>query len=521
MSLEAEEQGPTRSPRVLWTGRLLGPSLLLATLVIPAPGGMEPEAWRTAGLALFMATWWITEVLPIPVTALLPLPLLPLLQVSPVEAAAAPFANPVIFLFMGGFMIAQAMQRWDLHKRIAFGIIALTGTSPLRLVGGFMLAAAFLSMWVSNTAVAVMMLPIGVSVILFFRNGEDEEAMEALEPSRDPDGAGGAEIPAEGPLPRSVSAPDVAFAVALLLGIAYGSSIGGVATLIGTPPNALLAGYLADEFDIRIGFAQWMLVGLPMTVVMLPVTWFLLTRVIFPVDPRGPSLPPGALEGLRDQLGSLGPAERRVAWVFAGTAAAWMLRPLLERWIPGLTDAGIAMGATLVLFLLPAGGGRRGPVLDWEWARRIPWDVLLLFGGGLSLAAAISSSGLAGWIGDQLQGTDRLPLIALLLVVAALIVFLTELTSNTASTAAFLPILAALALTLGRDPLFLTVPAALAASCAFMLPVATPPNAIVFGSGYLRMSHMVRAGIVLNLLVIALIPLLSLVAVRFVFGATW
>jgi solute carrier family 13 (sodium-dependent dicarboxylate transporter), member 2/3/5 len=494
--------GSPRSPNTLWLGRVLGPAFLVATLVLPPPGDLGPDAWRVAGLALFMATWWVTEVIPIPVTALLPLPLLPLLQISSVEAAAAPFANPVIFLFMGGFMIAQAMQRWNLHRRIAFRIIRGTGTAPLRLVAGFMAASAFLSMWVSNTAVAVMMLPIGISVIQVLGRGSDEDG---------PTGERGAAAPRSGELDRP-------FAVALLLGIAYGCSIGGVATLIGTPPNALLAGFLAEDYGIRIGFAQWMMVGLPLTLVLLPLTWVVLTRVAFRVDPRGRSLSPALFQELQAHLGRISSGERRVAWVFAGTAAAWILRPLVERWVPGLTDAGIAMGATLVLFLLPAGRSEDGAVLNWEWAKRIPWDVLLLFGGGLSLAAAITGSGLAGWIGEQLRGADQLPLLGLLLVVSAVIIFLTELTSNTASAAAFLPILAALALTLGRDPLFLTVPAALAASCAFMLPVATPPNAIVFGSGSIRMHEMVRAGFLLNLLVIILVPVMAFLAVRFVLG---
>jgi solute carrier family 13 (sodium-dependent dicarboxylate transporter), member 2/3/5 len=491
-----DEAGPRRPAPVLWAGALLGPALLGATLVLPPPAGMEAEAWRAAGLALLMATWWVTEFVPLPITALLPLPLLPLLGISAIEAAATPFANPVIFLFLGGFMIAQAMQRWDLHRRIAFGIIARTGTSPLRLVAGFMIAAAFLSMWVSNTAVAVMMLPIGVSVIQVF-HGDPAAAMEPGSP---------------------VELPDSPFAIALLLGIAYACSIGGVATLIGTPPNALLAGFLADEFGIRVGFAQWMMVGLPMTVILLPLTWLLLTRVVFRVEGDGSGPAGGVLAEMRRSLGGIRPGERRVAWVFTATALAWMFRPLAERWIPGLTDAGIAIAATLVLFLIPSGERGGGPVLNWEWAKRIPWDVLLLFGGGLSLAAALSSSGLASWIGDQLRGADHLPLAVLLILVSGLIIFLTELMSNTASIAAFLPILAAIALALGLDPLLLTVPAALAASCAFMLPVATPPNAIVFGSGYIRIGHMARAGILINLVVIVLVPVLGWLAVTLVFA---
>jgi solute carrier family 13 (sodium-dependent dicarboxylate transporter), member 2/3/5 len=474
-------------------GLILGPAFLLATLLLPAPDGMSDVAWRVAGLGLLMGTWWVTEAIPIPATALLPLPLLPVLQVGSIEAAAAPFANPIIFLFMGGFMIAQAMQRWDLHRRLAFAIILRTGTGPLQLVAGFMVASAFLSMWVSNTAVAVMMLPIALSVIQVLGEQEGvEELPEEGEPVEDP------------------------FAVALLLGVAYACSIGGVATLIGTPPNALLAGFLADELSVRIGFAQWMTIGLPMTLVLLPLTWFMLTRVVFRVDPQAASLPAGTLEGHRDALGPIKSGERRVAWVFGGTAAAWMTRPLLEGWIPGLSDAGIAMGATLILFLLPSGEKGKGAVLDWDWAKRIPWGILLLFGGGLSLAAAISGSGLAAWIGAALGGAAALPLMLLLVIVAGVVIFLTELTSNTATTAAFVPILAGLAIAIGEDPVLLTVAAALAASCAFMLPVATPPNAIVFGSGRIRMGQMVRAGFVLNLVVMVVVPLVTMGATLWV-----
>ncbi len=476
-------------PRV---GLLLGPAILMASVVLRPPEGMPAEAWLVAGVGLHMAIWWVTEAIPIPATALLPLVLLPLLGISGVEEAARPFANPIIFLFMGGFMIAQAMQRWNLHRRLAFAIIERTGTSPLKLVAGFMGAAAFLSMWVSNTAVAVMMLPIGMSVIQVV-GGESKEA--------------------------GVPPGDPAFAVALLLGIAYGSSIGGTATLIGTPPNALLAGFLAQEFGVDIGFGRWMLIGLPVALVLLPLAWLLLTRVAFPVNPRGPELPTDILRSFRDALGPLGKAEARVGWVFAATAVAWVARPLIEGWIPGISDAGIAIAATLTLFLLPSGTQDGGAVLNWEWARRIPWDVLLLFGGGLSLAGAISASGLAEWIGVSLQGLAAIPVLALVFLVTLLLIFLTELTSNTASAAAFIPILAGLAIALGTEPLLLVVPATLAASCAFMLPVATPPNAIVFGSTFIRMGHMVRAGLFLNLLSALLIPLLTYAILHLLFSA--
>ncbi len=505
-------------------GWVLGALFLGVTLTFPPPGGMEPDQWRVAGVGLLMAAWWITEVLPIPITALLPLVLLPLLGTATMTEAAAPFANPIIFLFMGGFMIAQAMQRWNLHRRLALGIILRTGTEPRRLVAGFMLATAFLSMWVSNTAVAVMMLPIGLSVIGVVRGERTEGRPEGgVSGAADPDTPGALTADTAREAEASAGAPvRDAFAVALLLGIAYAASIGGVATLIGTPPNALLAGYMSSEFGMDIGFGAWMLVGLPVTLILLPTTWVLLTRVLFPVAGGGDDLAAQAssdsLRSLRNELGAISAPERRVAWVFGLTAVAWIARPLLNTWIPELSDAGIAIGATLVLCSLPAGGNRDGPLLNWEWARGIPWGILLLFGGGLSLAGAITQTGLAIWIGEALTVAAGLPFLLLLLLVSGVIVFLTELTSNTATAAAFLPILAGLALALGQDPLLFTVIAALAASCAFMLPVATPPNAVVFGSGQIRMEEMVRAGFLLNLLVIVLTPLVAFVVLTTFFG---
>jgi solute carrier family 13 (sodium-dependent dicarboxylate transporter), member 2/3/5 len=459
-------------------GMVAGALAFALILLLPAPEGVSVAGWRVAAVGVLMAVWWMSEALPIPVTALLPLPLFPLLGVGTIDEAAAPFANPVIFLFLGGFCIAQAMQRWDLHRRIALNVIRLTGTRPVPLIGGFMVAAAFLSMWVSNTAVAVMMLPIGLSVVQLAQ----------------PDVEVGA-----GPLESN-------FGVALMLGIAYATSIGGIATLVGTPPNALLAGYMRESHGIEIGFGEWMAVGLPVTVLMLPVTWLLLTRVVYRPGIR---TLPGGVALIARELEALGPRSRGenvVALVFAATAALWIGRPLLAGIVPGLSDAGIAIAAAIALFMIPVDLRQGRFALNWEWARRLPWDVLILFGGGLSLAAAISRSGLAAWIGTALGGLHALPLIALTLLVTTVILFMTELTSNTAAAATFLPILGALALSIGINPLELAVPAALAASCAFMLPVATPPNAIVYGSGYVTVPQMARAGVLLNVLFALAIP---------------
>jgi solute carrier family 13 (sodium-dependent dicarboxylate transporter), member 2/3/5 len=466
-------------------GLLLGLVLFTLMLILPAPAGLETQGWRVAALGVLMAAWWISEAVPIHATALLPLPLLPALGAGTVDQAAAPFANPTIFLFLGGFCIAQSMQQWGLHRRVALNVIRLTGTRPVPLIGGFMLAAALLSMWVSNTAVAVMMLPIGLSVVQL---------------------AGGA---AEGE-----ASSDTNFGVALMLGIAYATSIGGVATLIGTPPNALLAGFMRETYGVDISFGEWLIVGLPVTVVMLPLTWLLLTRFIYPPGIR---TLPGGEELIARQLAGLGRRSRGeniVAAVFVLTALAWIARPFIAADATTVSDAGIAIAASILLFMIPVDARRGVFALEWEWARRLPWDVLILFGGGLSLAAAISRSGLAAWIGGALTGLGVLPLFLIVLLVCTVVLLMTELTSNTAAAATFLPVLGALAVSLGLDPLVLAAPAAIAASCAFMLPVATPPNAIVYGSGYVRIADMARAGLVLNVLFAIAIPIIVLALIR-------
>ena len=461
-------------------GAFLGPLAMAAVLLIPAPEGMPPQAWLTVGLAFFMAIWWVSEVIPVAATALLPVALIPFLGLGSFREAAEPYASPVIFLFLGGFMIATAVQRWDLHRRVALHLIHFIGTGPRQVIAGFMVATAFLSMWISNTATAVMMLPIGLSLIgLIAKNLEDLE---------DP--------------------TNLNFAVALMLGIAYSSSIGGAATLIGTPPNALLAGFVDQEFDVELGFGQWMLIGVPFTVVMLPIAFFLLVRFIFPV--RLEQIP-GGKELIQEEIEKLGPLsrpEKTVAAVFFLTATAWLTRPFVEDFVPGLSDAGIAIIAALILFLLPVEPSKGRFALDWDSAREIPWRVLILFGGGLSLANMISEHGLAAWVGESLTIIADLPILVILIIVAFSLILITQITTNTAAASTFYPILAALAFSIGEHPYFLLVPAALGATCAFILPVATPPNAIMYGSSFVKMRQMVRAGMILNLLFALAIPLL-------------
>jgi sodium-dependent dicarboxylate transporter 2/3/5 len=489
---QGDEQGTSGDPgRYGWrqrSGLLVGLALFGLLLASPPLEDLPLAGMRVAAVAVLMAVWWITEAIPIPVTALLPLLLFPLLTAGSIRDAAAPYANPLIFLFLGGFMMALAMQRWGLHRRIALHIIGNMGTRPSSVIAGFMISSAFLSMWVSNTATAMMMLPIGLSVI--------ELAGRDTAPPRGED----------------------PFAVALLLAIAYSCSIGGLGTLIGTPPNAFMAAFLSETHGIEIGFAQWMMVGVPIVVIALPLSFLVLTRITFPVDRHRLS---GGRELISRELEAMGPmsrAEKMVAGVFVLTAGSWILRPLLGRWIAGLSDPGIAIGAAILLFLLPLDLRRGVFLLNWDWARRVPWDVLLLFGGGLSLAAAIQSSGLASWMAEGLQALSAWPTLLIVVAAVTLIIFLTELTSNTATTATFLPILASVAIAIGKQPLLLVIPAALAASCAFMLPVATPPNAIVYGGKKLTIPQMLRAGILLNIMMIGVITAITFSLVTLVFG---
>ncbi len=463
-------------------GLIIGGAAFVVMLLAPPPSGLSTAGWRTAAVALLMAVWWVTEAIPIPATALLPLALFPALGVLDASNAAAPYANDLIYLFMGGFLLAVTMERWGLHKRIALRIMAWVGTSPNRLVLGFMLATAFLSMWISNTATAAMMLPIALAVGELFRPRDHEGPYD--------------------------------FGIALMLGVAFAASIGGIATLIGTPPNAVLAGAVSEMFDRQIGFLEWMAVGFPVAAVMLPLAWIALTRFLHP---------PGKLSGdaasiiaaERAKLGAASRGEKITGLVFGLTAAAWVLRspkefgsvtiPGIQSWAPAVSDSTIAIAAAMVLFLLPVDLKRGEFALDWKTAKRIPWGVLVLFGGGLSLARAMDRSGLAAWIGGAVAGLGAIPTVLIVAFVVALFALLTEFTSNTATATMAMPIMAGAARGVGVEPVMLMTSAALATSMAFMLPVATPPNAIVFSSGYLTISQMFRAGIVLDILAVGVI----------------
>ena len=472
-------------------GLVLGPALAGAMMALPVPDGLTAAGWRAAALGIWMGVWWATEALPVAATALMPIALFPLLGVADIKTVTAPFANPIIYLFLGGFLVALAMQRWGLHRRLALSVIAVFGGSGTSIVGGFMVASAVVSMWVTNTSTTMMLLPIATSVVAVVQqNLADSPALRDRFPK------------------------------AMLLGLAYGATIGGLATLIGTPPNALLAAFMLESYGVEIGFAQWMLVGVPLAACLLPLCWWLLTHRLYPVRFSTGGAALDHLRRLRRELGPMNPAEKRVAVVAATLALAWMTRPLLAKLpgLGGLSDAGLAMLAALSLFLLPSGVERARRVMAWEDTRDLPWGVLLLFGGGLALAAAVSSTGLAVWLGRRLLDLGITDLTIIVVLVATLIIFLTELTSNTATAAAFLPVAAAVAAEAGFAPIALTAPVALAASCAFMLPVATPPNAVVFSTGMLTVPNMIRAGIWMNLIAILLVSAAAVLLAPLVLG---
>lgn len=472
-------------------GLPLGPLLALGLLMMDGPAGLAPDAWGVVALVAWMATWWVLEPVPIAATALLPVAVLPLLGVSPINDVAAPYANPLIFLFLGGFMLAEAIQRWGLHRRIAMLVLRFSGHRPDRLVGGFMIATAWLSMWVSNTATAALMVPIGLSVLVMLERQGRGEGSHRLE-------------------------------LSLLLGIAMAANIGGMGTLIGTPPNALLAGFMADNYGIQIGFLQWMLVAFPPAALLLVLAWWLLTRHVYPLDRDAL---PGVAEMLQEQTHDLGRVtrpEQRVAIIFTLVATAWVTRPLLEAWFNvALSDAGIAVMGALLLFMVPARWRQRQFLMDWESAKNLPWGVLIMVGGGLSLGNAIEGSGLAAGIAEALGAFGTWPVWALIGLVILVVMMMSHVTSNTATAAAMLPLTAALTVSLGASPLLLSVPVAMAASCAFMLPVATPPNAVVFASGRFNVVEMVRAGAPVGLAAIIVIGLAIFLLAMPILGFGW
>ena len=432
---------------------------------------MPDSAWDVLSATVWIALWWVTEAVPIAVTALLPIVLFPLTGALDLSTTTASYGHKYIFLYLGGFILAMAIEKWHLHKRIALYIIKLIGTNVKNIILGFMIATAFLSMWISNTATSVMMLPIGMSIISQLKDN-----------------------------PSTIKDENKIFGKALMLSIAYSASIGGIATLIGTPPNLVFAGYIQEVYDIEISFFQWLKFGLPISIVLLIISWLYITRFAFNFKQKEF---PGGKKEIQKLISELGPMKREekiVLIVFVLTAICWISRSfILEKFLPGIDDTIIAIIAAITLFTIGATENDKR-IIHWKEAVNIPWGIILLFGGGMALASGFEISGLALWIGTKMTLLQVLPLLLLILIVVFSVNFITELTSNLATTAMLLPILAPIAIKLDLNPYMLLVATTVAASCAFMLPVATPPNAVVFGSGYLRIPDMVRTGIWMNLI---------------------
>lgn len=462
-------------------GLIAGPLLFMYLHYFAELKGLSNEGKAVLASTVWIAIWWILEVAPIAVTALLPIILFPLSGAMGLNDTAVSYGHSYIFLYMGGFILAIAIEKWNLHKRIALTIINLIGTSINGIILGFMCATAFLSMWISNTATAVMMLPIGIAIIKQLQDN-----------------------------PNTVEDENRVFGKALMISIAYSASVGGIATLIGTPPNIVLAGVLKESYSYEISFLQWMKFGFPLSVVLLFFCWYYLTRYAFKI--RMQSFPGGKdeIKKLLKALGKISFEEKAVLTVFIATAFCWIFRGiLLQRFIPALDDTIIVMVAGILLFLIPSKSGKAGSrLIDWESAATLPWGVLLLFGGGLALAEGFTQTGLAQWIGGRFSSVEIGSVFLLLLFLVACVNFFTEVTSNLATTSMLLPVMAPIAVSFNVHPFVLMVGITVAASCAFMLPVATPPNAVVFGSGYLRIPDMLKTGFWMNIFSIILLTIL-------------
>tara|TARA_Y100000992_G_scaffold264908_1_gene201948 strand:+ start:1302 stop:2738 length:1437 start_codon:yes stop_codon:yes gene_type:complete len=456
--------------------KLLGPLLFFIILILDAPNGMSNEGFRLLGIIIWMAVWWISEVVPIAVTSLLPIILFPSLNILNIQETGANYGHKYIFLFIGGFILANAIQKWNLHKRIALNIILKIGGSTDKIILGFMLATGFLSMWISNTATTVMMLPIALSVINQLKDH-----------------------------PETLENENKVFGKALMLGVAYSASAGGIATLIGTPPNLIFAGFIQENFNIEISFFQWMKIGFPVSIILMLFIWWFLTKYAFKLNKTGF---PGGKEEIKkilSKMGKINNEEKKILIVFTLTILSWIFRKnTINLIIPNFDDSMIAISSAIILFILPS-KNKKEPIMKWKDALTIPWGILLLFGGGLSIAKGFQATGLDHWIGDQLSFlTFSSSLLVIFLIIAG-VNFLTEMTSNMATTAMLLPVMIPIANIMQINPFLLLVGTTLAASCAFMLPVATPPNAVVFGSKLLKISDMVKAGILINIFSIIII----------------
>ena len=440
------------------------------------PENLSENGWTILGLMLVMAMWWITETLPLSVTALLPLILVPIITDIQIGEAARPYANPIIFLLLGGFIIGLGFQNSGLHLRMAILILAKIGSNKRNILAGFIISCAFLSMWISNTATCLLMLPILLTVI----NKIDEK-------------------------------DDTFFVKIMILSIAYASSIGGMSTLIGTAPNAIMAGFLYENYRINIGFIEWILFSFPLVFFLLTIFWFFSSLLI-----KNEKFTKSIFQNNYKKLGSLKPKEKITLLIMIMTISLWISRRIINNHLNlNLSDTGIAIFGAFLFFFVPYGKNKF--ILNNEWYTKIPWNILILFGGGLSLANLIQTSGLAEWISGTLSYLNNFDKVIIILLIAFLISFLTEVTSNTATTLLFLPIVASFASVNNLDVVLLTLPVVLTASCAFMMPIATPPNAIVFSTNKITISFMVRVGIFMNITAIIFLSFWILIASKILY----
>ena len=473
-------------------GLILGPLLFLAIMIFVDAEGLSFEAKCILASTAWMAVWWVTECVPISVTALLPIVLFPLTGGMDLATTTAAYGHKLVFLFVGGFLIALAIEKWHLHKRLALNIIRVTGSNKSRVILGFMLATAFLSMWISNTATSIMILPVGLAIISQLKDD-----------------------------PKTIENENEVFGKSLMIAIAYSASIGGMATLIGTPPNMVLAGVVEESYGIKLNMFDWMKFGVPLSSFLLIICWLYLTKIAFKF--KNEEFSAGKEEILRqiNKLGRFSNEEIKVLIVFTLTALAWIFRGSIETIFPMIDDTIIAIFFAVTLFIIPTKSQKvKSKLLVWEDTVKLPWGILILFGGGMAIASAFGKSGLALWIADLLQNLDNVSLFLIILIIVTSINLLTEVTSNMATTAMLLPVLVTIALAIEVHPYFLLVSATLAASCAFMLPISTPPNAVVFGSGFLKIEDMFKKGIWMNLISIITITLVVYFTLPYVFEMT-
>jgi len=471
-------------------GFILGPLLCLLIYHLPFEI-ISSEADKVLAFATWMVVWWITETVSLSVTALIPLTFFPLVEILDIKTVAASYGSPIVFLFFGGFVMALALEKVNLHKRIALNIVKLTGTTPDRVILGFMIATAFLSMWISNTATTVVMLPIGLSVIALLINDKD-----------------------------GFTRADKNFALALMLGIAYGANVGGISTIIGTPPNTVMVGFVEQQYQMNISFLKWMMMGVPFSIIMIGLIYIVLVKLIYPNHLGSTNDSAQLIDDQLEELGKMSALEKRVLVIFVLTMLLWIFRSSINIWLPSieLTDAGISLLAAFALFTLPFQFSNHQFILEWEDTKKLPWGILILFGGGLALASGLAKVGIIDYIGDLVSKNNSFSLITVGILLIAIMLFMTELMSNVALVAIFAPVIAGIAIGLDHDMLLLLIPITMASSCAFMLPMATPPNAIVFASGYIKVHEMAKAGIILNICSILIILLFMRFIIPVVFG---